>query len=43
LLESDDVKPLTQFAVEWNDLMEQQITPVVEDRDLAEVLTSTVK
>jgi Domain of unknown function (DUF3303) len=43
LLESDDVKPLTQFAVEWNDLMEQQITPVVEDRDLAEILTSTVK
>jgi hypothetical protein len=41
LLESDDAKPLTQFALEWSDLMEQHITPVVEDRDLLEVLKAT--
>ena len=41
LLESDDPKALTQFALEWSDLMEQQITPVVEDRDLLEVLKAT--
>jgi hypothetical protein len=41
LLESDDVKPLTQFALEWGDLMELSITPVVEDRDLLEVLKAT--
>ena len=41
LLESDDVKPLTQFALEWGDLMELNITPVVEDKDLLEVLKAT--
>jgi hypothetical protein len=41
LLESDDAKPLTQFALEWGDLMELSITPVVEDRDLLEVLKAT--
>lgn len=41
LLESDDVKPLTQFALEWGDLMELSITPVVEDKDLLEVLKAT--
>jgi hypothetical protein len=41
LLESDDVKPLTQFALEWGDLMELSITPVIEDRDLLEVLKAT--
>ena len=40
LLESDDAKPLTQFALEWSDLMEQHITPVVEDTELAEILTT---
>ncbi|WP_447984640.1 DUF3303 domain-containing protein [Nitrospira sp. Nam74] len=41
LLESDDPRALTQFALEWSDLMEQHITPVVEDRDLLEVLKAT--
>jgi hypothetical protein len=41
LLESEDVKPLTQFALEWGDLMELGITPVVEDKDLLEVLKAT--
>jgi len=38
LLESDDAKPLTQFALEWSDVLYLQITPVVEDKDLIEVL-----
>jgi uncharacterized protein DUF3303 len=38
LLESDDAKPLTQFCLEWSDVLYLQITPVVEDKDLAEVL-----
>jgi hypothetical protein len=41
LLESDDVQPLTKFALEWSDLMEQHITPVIEDQELAEVLAVT--
>jgi len=38
LLDSDDAKPLTQFALEWSDVLYLQITPVVEDKDLVEVL-----
>jgi hypothetical protein len=38
LLESDDAKPLTQFALEWSDVLYLQITPVVEDTDLIQVL-----
>jgi len=38
LLESDDVKALTEFALMWSDLMELKIVPVAEDTDLIEVL-----
>ena len=38
LLESDDPKALTEFALMWSDLMELSIFPVVEDSELAEVL-----
>jgi hypothetical protein len=38
LVESDDPKALTQFALDWSDLMELQIVPVLEDQALAEVL-----
>jgi uncharacterized protein DUF3303 len=38
LLESEDPKALTEFAVEWSDLMALEIVPVLEDQDLAEVL-----
>lgn len=38
LLESDDPKALTEFALAWGDLMELTIVPVLEDQDLAEVL-----
>src|SRR5438067_11309697 len=38
LLESDDSKALTQFALMWSDLMELRIVPVAEDADLGEVL-----
>jgi Protein of unknown function (DUF3303) len=38
LLESDDPKALTEFALMWSDLMEVSIVPVLEDQDLTEVL-----
>ena len=38
LLESDDVKALTEFALMWSDLMELKIVPVAEDTDLTEAL-----
>jgi hypothetical protein len=36
LLESDDVKALTEFALMWSDLMELKIVQVIEDMDLDE-------
>ena len=42
LLQTSDVKKLTEFAYQWSDLMALEITPVVEDQDLSEVFhTST--
>lgn len=38
LLESDDVKGLTEFALMWSDVMELRIVPVVEDAELSEAL-----
>ena len=38
LLESDDVKALTEFSLMWSDVMELKIVPVIEDADLGEVL-----
>jgi len=38
LLESEDAKALTEFALQWSDLIELHVTPVVEDAELSEVL-----
>jgi uncharacterized protein DUF3303 len=38
LLESDDPSSLTELALQWSDLMEMHIVPVVEDKELGEVL-----
>ena len=38
LLESDDAKALTEFALMWSDLMELRIVPVLEDAEVKEVL-----
>jgi Protein of unknown function (DUF3303) len=38
LLESDDPKALTEFALAWSDLMELEIAPVIEDQELSGVL-----
>ena len=38
LIESDDAKALTEFALMWSDVMTLQIVPVVEDAELVEVL-----
>ena len=38
LIESDDIKSLTEFSLMWSDLMELKLVPVIEDADLAELL-----
>ena len=38
LLDSDDVKALTEFALMWSDILELKLVPVIEDADLGEVL-----
>src|SRR5262245_55916399 len=38
LLESDDVRALTEFSLMWSDLMELKLVPVIEDAELGEVL-----
>jgi hypothetical protein len=38
LLESDDPKVLIEFALAWNDVMQIEIVPVIEDQGLSEVL-----
>ena len=43
LLESDDGKALTEFALAWSDLMELKIVPVIEDAELGEVLNRRKK
>ncbi len=39
LLDSEDAKAMTEFALMWSDVMELKITPVIEDADLGEVLS----
>jgi hypothetical protein len=38
LLESDDPGALTELALQWSDLIEMNIVPVVEDKELGDVL-----
>ena len=38
LLETEDPQALAEFALKWNDLMELNIAPVLEDAELTEVL-----
>jgi hypothetical protein len=38
LLETDDVKALTKLALDWSDVLSLNITPVIEDKELTEVL-----
>ncbi|CAN0624626.1 DUF3303 domain-containing protein [Burkholderia multivorans] len=43
LLETDDAEKLTEFAYVWSDLMRLEITPVLEDAELGEVLGRVLK
>jgi hypothetical protein len=43
LLESNDVKALTEFSLMWSDLMELKIVPVIEDTELGEVLAHSIR
>ena len=38
LIETDDPQTLAEFSLQWSDLMELKITPVLEDEQLAGVL-----
>jgi hypothetical protein len=38
LLESEDAHALTAFAHGWSDVLELSLAPVLEDRELSEVL-----
>lgn len=38
LLETEDAKKLAEFAYRWSDLMDLEITPVLEDQEMARVL-----
>ena len=38
LLESDDPSALTELALQWSDLIEMNTVPVVEDKELGDVL-----
>ena len=38
LLQSYDIKALVEFTLEWSDLMELEIVPLIEDAQLNEVL-----
>lgn len=42
LLETSDASKLTEFAYQWSDLMKQEITPVLEDQDLNEIIRNVV-
>jgi Protein of unknown function (DUF3303) len=39
LLESDDPKALTAYVHGWSDVLELTLAPLLEDKDLADVLT----
>ena len=38
LLESEDAEALTELALQWSDLMELEIVPVVDDKEVTQVL-----
>jgi hypothetical protein len=42
LLETDDAKKLAEFAYTWSDLMDLEITPVLEDQELGQALQNAV-
>jgi hypothetical protein len=43
LLESEDPKALAEFALQWSDLMDLTIVPVLDDEALTEVLQRVAK
>ncbi|HJO04448.1 MAG TPA: DUF3303 family protein [Acidobacteriota bacterium] len=40
LLETDDPTAIYQFAVEWSDVVDHTITPVLDDDEVAAVLSA---
>jgi hypothetical protein len=43
VLESNDSKAITEFALMWSELMELEIVPVLEDQELLEALSRAGK
>jgi hypothetical protein len=43
LLETDDPRKLTEFAYAWSDLMDLEITPVLDDHELKDALQAAMK
>jgi hypothetical protein len=41
VLESENAGALTELALQWSDLMEVQLAPVVDDKEVTEVLKRT--
>lgn len=42
LLETEDPKKLAEFAYRWSDLMDLEITPVLEDQEMAQALQNAI-
>lgn len=43
LVESNDAKAMTEFALQWSDIMEIDVAPALEDMELVEVLERVKK
>lgn len=41
IVEADDARALGAFALEWSDLMDLNISPVIEDADLGSLIAKT--
>jgi len=41
LVEADDAKALGAFALEWSDLMDFTISPIIEDAELGALIAKT--
>jgi hypothetical protein len=39
IMEADSMRPVAEFAYEWNDLLFVEIAPVVEDAGLVEIIS----
>lgn len=43
MLETDDPKKLAEFAYRWSDLMDLEITPILDDAEFSEALKRVMR